>query len=337
MAADRRRLEVEALEAEHRAGDALERLRREEHAGAVGEDGLDEPAARVADDRAACGHRLHGGDAEVLLGGDDQRAAAGEERGQLAVGDAAEEVDVVARRAALEARPCRPVPGDEQRNAEVVAGLDREVDALVVRQARRAEVEVVRLAELEATRVHGRVHDGRRASVCGEDPPPRRLGVRDVAIGAPRGPPVPAPQRREQRARDGALAGQVRLGAVEPPRRVVAVHDVQRVEVGADAVRPAARARHDDVVAAQIERGERPRVRGKAELRMPGEPRDILQEARAHVHRAEGVRHGVRVVDRREDRRVGPEIVEDLDDALRAAVLHEVVVGDRDLHAASLS
>ena len=174
------------------------------------------------------------------------------------------------------------------------------------------------------------------APVLREDPSARRLRIRKVLRRPRCGPAIPAAQRGEERRGGKTLRAHVGARPVEPARRRVAVDEMERARIRTDGVRPAARARDDDVVAEEVERAERGRIERQSELRVPAQPARVLQEAGAHVHLRERVRHRLCVVERGEDGCLGPDLVQRLDDALGAAVLHEIVVHQRNPHPASL-
>src|SRR5207248_5815128 len=94
------------------------------------DDRLERAATAAGDDRSTRRLALDGGDPELLDRGEDERPGALEDLGDARVGQAAGELD---RRAGEAAQ----VPGggavtdDDQRQAEAVEGLDRDVDLLV--------------------------------------------------------------------------------------------------------------------------------------------------------------------------------------------------------------
>src|SRR6187455_2875555 len=93
------------------------------------DDDVTDAAGAERHDRSAAGERLDGGDAEVLDARLHEAAGAAVELAQLVVGDAPEDSDVSA--AGGEAMLLGPAADDAERQPELGAGGDGEVEALV--------------------------------------------------------------------------------------------------------------------------------------------------------------------------------------------------------------
>jgi hypothetical protein len=110
----------------------------------------------------------------------------------------------------------------------------------------------------------------------------------------------------------------------------VAVADVDRVVVGDDAVRPRARARDDEVVAAQVQRFHGGGVQRQQGAKRAGGRPHALQERRAHRAVREAPLGALLVVDRGEQVGLREQVAECQEDALGTAHVDEEVVHQRD-------
>ncbi len=235
----------------------------------------------------------------------------------------------------LQAPRVRPVPGDDERQAELAERADRDLDALVGHDLREHEVVLADVPGREAAGLDRRVENRRVAGEVALDAPLRDRRVRDVGVHALGGDEVPlapaAHDRREQRPRQRAARGQGRLALV--PRvaeRVVAVADVDRLGIRDHAVRPRRRARDDEVVAAQVQRLHRRRVERQQRAERARRRAQALQARRVHPAMGEASLGAPLVVDRGEQIRVRVELAELQEDPLGSAEVEQEVVNERD-------
>ncbi len=169
------------------------------------------------------------------------------------------------------------------------------------------------------------------ADAVGHD---RRVG--DQPIDAAGATHVPALQRAEDRGQRRAggrvqpLATGVVGGGPGEAHGAVAVADVARAGRRDDVLGEGAARRDDQVVAAQIEPREGDRIERQVRLVVAHDPRQPLHEGGADRPGAIGRGHPRAVVDRGEDRRVGPDGVELLQHPLRPPRLVEVIVDEGD-------
>ena len=209
-------------------------------------------------------------------------------------------------------------------------GAHGRLDVLVRHELRDDQEVVADAPGAEPRRLHGRVDHRRLAAEGARDTRARRLGVGDVAPDTAGDAAVPAPpaveRRCQRRAQEAPGAGQrldLRPGVAE---RVVAVADVRRAIGGAHAVGPRARARHHEVVAAQVEalHGQGVQRQERAEGARAG--MDALEERRVHAAVGEAALRAGLVVDGREEVGVRPHVRHDREDPLRAPHVDEEIV-----------
>ena len=110
----------------------------------------------------------------------------------------------------------------------------------------------------------------------------------------------------------------------------MAVADVHGVLVGDDAVRPRARARDHEVVAAQVQRLHRGRVQRQQRAEGAGVGPQALQVGGVHRAVREAALGPLLVVDRGEEVRLREEVAQGEKDALCPAHVHEEVVHQGD-------
>jgi hypothetical protein len=258
----------------------------------------------------------------------------GEDTRRLGVADAAGEAD---RRAGHPVQPTRvgAVADDQQRQAQLVEGPHRDLDALVRHQLGEDDVGVARRGRREALDVDGRVQHGRLAPEVAGHAAFGRLRVGDVGVDALGRDPVPLPpaleHRAERRAPERAARGERLLACVpRVAKRVVAIADVHGVLVGDDAVRPRARARDHEVVPAQVQRLHRGGVQRQQGPEGPGAGPQALQVGRLELAVGEAALGALLVVDRGEEVGLREEVAEREKDALCPAHVHEEVVHQGD-------
>ena len=204
-------------------------------------DGLERAAAAVRDHRGAGGLRLDRCDAEVLLGGDQERRRGGDLRGRRAVVEASGERHVGRQRGG-KARALRPVADDDQRPVrQFTERVDDDVDPLVRHEARHRRRRVsARIAVAggggrgEALDVDRRIDDVGVAAPGIADRAGDVVRIGDEAVDPCGRRAVPGAEARERPIDQrpgpaGAAGGFAGIGRVHRPRetrRRVAVADV---------------------------------------------------------------------------------------------------------------
>ena len=198
-----------------------------------------------------------------------------------------------------------------------------------------------RRAHAEALELDRRIEHRRVAREVAAHPPRGRQRVRDVAVHLLGGDPVPLAPPLEHGPEGGApersaLAQRLLPRVPRVAERVVAVADVDGVLVDDHPVRPRARARDDEVVAAQVERLHRVRVERQQRPERAGGRPQPLQERRRDPAMTEATLGTRLVVDGGEKVGLGIEVADHGEDPLRAAYVEQEVVDERDpavLHA----
>ena len=270
MRLDRVRIPPTCDERRHRLRDRGRIRAVEEQARHVGDDRVEVAAPAEGSDGLSQYRRLHGGEAEVLPRGCHEPGAVRVEPAQRRVVHLTEKPHVLGC-AGDEAGALRSVADDDERQPRQPAErLHHLLDVLVRQQPSDRE----HVAGLEPRhRLAGPVdgEPGRREEhlrldpVHGTDLRRDERRVRDVHVRARGGTPVEAAQHGIERAQPDACGrrravAQVVAAPVEPLRRRVAVDDL--AALGPDAVRPAARAAHDDVCVARAPSRTRAAGRG---------------------------------------------------------------------------
>ncbi len=128
--AQRGGIEVLRAEVSHHLGQCLGVRFMEEGSGHTLGDGVERAARRIGDDRPPRRLRLDRSDAEVLLAGEDEGAASGQQPDAFLVGHTAEESHVWPCQR-LELGPIAAIAGDDKWQAERREGADGQVDPLV--------------------------------------------------------------------------------------------------------------------------------------------------------------------------------------------------------------
>ena len=109
--------------------------------------------------------RLQRRDAEILFAGKEERAATRQQIARLLVGRTSQELHVRFRQR-LQPRTIASLSGDEERQAEFVERLHREIDPFIRHEARENQkVIAARVRNAETLHVHRRVNDRRLALI----------------------------------------------------------------------------------------------------------------------------------------------------------------------------
>ena len=237
-----------------------------------------------------------------------------------------------------QAAALRAVADHDERQAEAVERLDGDVEALVRHQLRDHQVVLADLARPEAVELHGRMQHVRLAAEAVADARRGEVRARHVAIhalGRVAIPLSPALQHHPQRRSQGPRTRRDRGVALVPrvAERVVAVTDVHGPGVGDDAVRPCAGGGDHELVAAQVERLDGPRVERQQRPEGARRGADTLEERGARGAVREAGLGPLLVVDRGEDVGLRPGVADGREHALRPAQVEQEVVHER--HAGS--
>ena len=242
--------------------------------------------------------------------------------------DAADELHV-GRGVALQARPLWSVADDhEPPLRHLRPRRDREIDALVGHHPAQHQIiaggvdAICALAAAapgqaaKAVQLHRCRHHVRGATVKSLDFRRRIGAVRDEAIDAIQGVQVELTQQRRRRAQGraceadrGVGAGDIIVGAI--PRvahRRVAIADMHRARARDHGLRDAMARREDEIVACEVERGDRCGVeRQQPAMTAMGEGRAIGERA-AVAHRLDAGRRDAGRAHQRMQRRLREEL-----------------------------
>ncbi len=316
------------------------RLLAEEEPGHAVDDRLGERAPPVGDDGPAGGRGLERRDAELLLAGEEERPAAGDGLAHRRVGLPAEEADRGAR-APAEARELGAAPDHVEAPAEPAARVHRDVEPLVRREGRHAEVRVTdgaRLDRPEEARPHRRVDDARRHGS-------RRARIRAAtccemhATWPARRPAARSHRRRAARAARSAPPRERRhppdVGVLEGPRVAHRREAVDHVRGAGGRTRPdrdAVARRQDEVVAPEVEAAHREGEQREVLAEAARRARQPLDERRPDRARLDGRGDAAGDVDQCEDVGCGKETDQALQDALPAPHAGQPVMDQRDPH-----
>ena len=297
---------------------------------------VEHAAAGQGGDRSAARQGLHGRDAEVLLARLQVQRARAVERAQLLGGKTVADLDE-RRRQRGEAGALGASSHEDESPAEQARGRDRVVEALVGHEGAHGQKEVGtrlgRVGGAEEVDVDRRMQDPRRASVVAVDPRGDRGGVGQVAGGARRGRDVPFPQSRDggglQRTQAGPPGRKVEVELlVRVPHRRVAVAEVRHTGRRDRALGDAMRRRDDEVEPGEVERLDgRGKERQEVAVVTPRE-REAIQPRRPDRVALDRGRDRAGDVEEREDRGLGHERQDRLEDLFAAAHAVQPVVDD---------
>ncbi|MNS85389.1 hypothetical protein D3C72_1192530 [compost metagenome] len=341
LAADCRVEPAAVLEAANRTHDVLHGLAPEEHAGTgAGIAGVDHRLAGAAppqrDYRRAARLRLHGHDAEILLGGEHKGPGAlhmvDEYLGRLVA-----QHPHVGRQHGLDAREVRPIANHHQplvRHGR--EGFHDQRNLLVRHQPGGGQVEVLAaLARAEALHIHRREYHRGRAAVDLADAP-RHVGrVGHQQVHAMGGALVPDPHVMEDGPRHPALeparqARFVEILVLEVPGvadRRMDIADVQLLRPGDDPLRHGMAGRDHEVVVGEVELFHRQRHQRQVVAERLAGARQALDERCPGVLALQHVALGVREeIDHAEQVGIGPDLEDLLQYALGAGVGGQPVV-----------
>ena len=333
------------LEGLDRGDQRLGRLRVEEHAGApcrvaAAAHRLQRAAAAVGDHRRAAGLGLDRGDAEILLGGEDEGARALHVVDQRGVVLEAEHRHVRAGGGAHLVH-VGPVADDHQpalRHAR--EGLDDHRHALVRHHARGGQVEVLLVgAQREARHIHRRMHHAGLAPVDLAHPPADEGRVGDEAVDAGGGAAVPQPHVVQHRAGEGALQATLHAGLAQVlvlhvpgvADRRMDVADMELVRPGQHALGHRVARRDDQVIARQVMLLDRQRHQRQVVAEAPARARQALDEGGARDPAAqEAALAGAEKVDHRIQVGLRIDLQQLLDHLLAAGMVDQPLMDDGD-------
>ncbi len=249
------------LEHPNRIDDRLGGLVREQHTCRRGRvepaDGLEHASARQRDDRRSAGLRFQRGDAEILIGREDERSCLCQPAVTFAVWQPAEQARVRARDR-LDPRALGAFADHHQLAVgKAPEGLDDQVDALVGDELRNRHVgRPANGCGVDRVDRDRRMDDGRIAAVAAPDAIGDVAGDRDEVVDPSAGLPVPRLEPVEHAACEPAPQTVVEPGlpqvlVAQVPciaHRRVAVADVQLSAMGTHALGHRMRAGDHQVV-----------------------------------------------------------------------------------------